>query len=63
VPAATVDVNGDGVPEILYEDLRDRRHSNAAGQPEMENVGILRRGARLYDHHDGLTVMSFVCPC
>jgi hypothetical protein len=63
VPAATVDVNGDGVPEILYQDLRDRRHSNAAGQPAMEDVGILRRGARLYDHHDGLTVMSFVCPC
>jgi hypothetical protein len=29
----------------------------------MEDVGILRRGAHLYDHHDGLTVMTFVCPC
>jgi hypothetical protein len=63
VPAATVDVNGDGVPEILYQDLRDRIHSNAAGQPAMEDIGILRRGARLYDQHDGLTVMTFVCPC
>jgi hypothetical protein len=63
VPAATVDVNGDGDPEILYQDLRDRTQSNAAGQPAIEDVGLLRRGARLYDHHDGLTVMSFVCPC
>lgn len=65
VPAATVDVDGDGVPEILYQDLRDRKQSNAAGQPAMEDFGILRRrrGTPLYDRHDGLTVMSFVCPC
>jgi hypothetical protein len=63
VPAATVDVNGDGVPEILYQDLRDRRHSSVAGQPATEDFGILRRGPRLYEHHEGLTVTSFVCPC
>ena len=63
VPAATVDLNGDGVPEILYRDLQDLRRPNAFGQPAVQDVGILRRGPQLYGHHDGMTVMAFFCPC
>src|SRR5438876_4019753 len=63
VPTGTTDLNGDGIPELLYQDLRDRNESNAAGQPAMQDFGIIRRGSRFYDRAEGLRVSTPVCPC
>jgi hypothetical protein len=63
VPAALVDVDGDGKPALLFRSAFDHAFVSGSGQPEMLDVGLVRMQGGLYDEPEGLALFSHVCPC
>ena len=62
-PTATVDVDGDGHVELLFDDSSDFNATNAAGQPDFVERGIVRALNGLYLDVTGPTTPILVCPC
>ncbi len=62
-PAAIADIDGDGKPEILFNELSNLGDMNAAGQPETMDRGIVRARDGLYVDVEGLSIPDFICPC
>ncbi len=62
-PSATVDVDGDGRVELLFDDSRDYNATNATGQPDFIERGIVRLLDRLYLDVTGPTTPILICPC
>jgi hypothetical protein len=62
-PSATVDVDGDGRVELLFDDSRDYNATNATGQPDFIERGIVRLLDGLYLDVAGPTTPILICPC
>jgi len=63
VPTATVDVDGDGRVELLFDDSSDFEAVNASGQPDFVDRGIVRALGGLYIDVSGPITPILVCPC
>ena len=62
-PNATVDVDGDGRVELLFDDSNDYNAQNATGQPDFIERGIVRLLDGLYLDVSGPTTPILICPC
>jgi hypothetical protein len=62
-PAALADLDGDGKPEILFDDFSNLGNMNAAGQPETMDRGVVRARDGLYVDVEGLGIPDLICPC
>lgn len=62
-PAATVDVDGDSRVELLFDDANDYNATNATGQPDFIERGIVRLLDGLYVDVAGPTTPILICPC
>ena len=62
-PTAAVDVDGDGVPELLFDSSSDYASVNAAGQPDFLEHGIVRVVDGAYVLIQGPETPIYVCPC
>ena len=62
-PTATVDVDGDGRVELLFDDSSDFNATNATGQPDFVERGIVRALNGLYLDVVGPTTPILACPC
>lgn len=62
-PTASVDVDGDGRAELLFDDSSDFNATNATGQPDFVERGIVRALNGLYLDVAGPTTPILVCPC
>ena len=62
-PTATVDVDGDGRVELLFDDSNDYDAQNATGQPDFIERGIVRLLDGLYLDVTGPTTPILICPC
>ena len=60
---ATVDVDADGRVELLFDDSSDFNATNAAGQPDFVDRGIVRALNGLYLDVAGPKTPILVCPC
>jgi ketosteroid isomerase-like protein len=62
-PSASVDVDGDGQLEILFDGFADDAQGNATGQPQTLENGIIRALGGQYVDIDGPELPIFICPC
>ena len=62
-PTATVDVDGDGRVELLFDHSNDYNAQNATGQPDFIERGIVRLLDGLYLDVSGPTTPILLCPC
>ena len=62
-PNATVDVDGDGRVELLFDHFNDYNAQNATGQPDFIERGIVRLLDGLYLDVAGPTTPILMCPC
>jgi len=62
-PTATVDVDGDGRVELLFDHSNDYNAQNATGQPDFIERGIVRLLDGLYLDVSGPTTPILICPC
>ena len=62
-PTATVDVDGDGRGELLFDDSNDYNATNATGQPDFIERGIVRSLDGLYLDVAGPMTPILICPC
>jgi hypothetical protein len=62
-PNATVDVDGDGRVELLFDHSNDYNAQNATGQPDFIEHGIVRLLDGLYLDIAGPTTPILICPC
>ena len=62
-PAATVDVDGDGRVELLFDHSNDYNAQNATRQPDFIERGIVRLLDGLYLDVAGPTTPILICPC
>ena len=61
-PTAAVDVDGDGIPELLFDSSFDYASMNAAGQPRFLEHGIARPLDSAYQLQ-GPETPIYGCPC
>lgn len=62
-PTATVDVDGDGRVELLFDDSSNFNATKVTGQPDFVERGIVRALNGLYLDVTGPTTPILVCPC
>lgn len=62
-PTATVDVDGDGRVELLFDDSNDYNARNITGQPDFIERGIVRLLDGLYLDVAGPATPILICPC
>jgi hypothetical protein len=62
-PTAAVDIDGDGTPELLFDSSTDYATTNASGQPDFLEHGIVRALAGSYVEIEGPETPIDVCPC
>jgi hypothetical protein len=62
-PTAAVDVDGDGIPELLFDSSTDYQVMNAAGQPDFLEHGVVRALAGSYVQIEGPETPIYICPC
>ncbi len=61
-PTATVDVDGDGRVELLFDHSNDYNAQNATGQPDFIERGIVRLLDGLYLDVSGPTTPILIVP-
>jgi hypothetical protein len=62
-PTAAVDIDGDGTPELLFDSAADYASTNASGQPDFREHGIVRMLAGSYVGIEAPETPIYVCPC
>ena len=62
-PTGTVDMDGDGRVEILFDNASSFELPNATGQPDFIERGIVRLLDGLYLDVSGPTTPILICPC
>jgi hypothetical protein len=60
---AAVDVDGDGIPELLFDGSTDAAQANGAGQPQLLEHGIVRAVGGSYVDIEGPETPIDICPC
>jgi hypothetical protein len=63
VPTATADMDGDGRVDLLFDNFSDYNATNATGQPDFIERGIVRLLDGLYLDVAGPTTPILICPC
>jgi hypothetical protein len=61
--SAIADLDGDGQPALLFDQLSNPGDVNATGQAETIDRGVARARNGVYVDVAGLSVPDFVCPC
>jgi hypothetical protein len=62
-PTAAADVDGDGTPELLFDNSADSASTNATGQPDVIDHGIVRALGGSYLQIEGPMTPIYLCPC
>ncbi len=62
-PTTALDVDGDGTPELLFDNSSDWASTNAAGQPDVIDYGIVRALGGSYIQIEGPSTPIYLCPC